>query len=104
MPSFSLHLADTNVHNLKDLLVAAKTAPAYEFRSLLITADKDNGGAIVFVGDSDLDTTAKIFSYSLAANASRHYGPMPYPAALVDTSTLYIKASAEAYVHVEGLY
>lgn len=103
MPSFSVHLSDTNVHNLKDLLVAAKTAPAYEFRSLLITADKDNAAVVIFIGDSDLDTTAKVYSYSLAAGSSRHYF-VPYLGSIIDTGTLYVKASADGYFHVEGLY
>ena len=104
MPSFTISLTDSSVHNLRDLLKAAKVAPAYEFGSLLILADKDNGAKTLYVGGPDLDMTSSIFSYSLGAAASRLYPPVPLGSPRIYTSTIYVQASDDLVFHVEGTY
>ncbi len=102
MASVTITLPDTNSHNLKTLLVAAKTLPAYEFRELLVLADTTNGANNIAVGDSDV--TDAVYGYLLTAGASRLYRP-PSPGQKVYTSNIYVKASAGTPVlHIEGTY
>ena len=102
MPSFTLVLATTGVYNLKTLLVANKTVPAYEFRELQFLADDGNAANNIAVGGSDVSDT--VYSYKLAAGASKQYR-IPMPGQKVYCSTIYVKASAGTpTLHVEGTY
>jgi hypothetical protein len=104
MPSITVVLADTNVHNLKDLLAAAKTLPAYEFREMTILADDGNAATILYVGGADVSNTGPVDSYQLQAGASKTYNPKGFPGQLYYTSTIYVKASAGLTFHFEGTY
>ena len=104
MPSVTLVIADTNLYNLKDILEAAKTLPAYEFREMTLTADEGNGATILYVGGSDVSATGPICSYQLGAGISKTYPPKGVPGQLYYTSTIYVKASAALRLNFEGTY
>lgn len=102
MPSVTLAITDTNVHNLKTILAAAKTLPSYEFREFTLLADPGNGATYAYVGGDDVSSTVN--SYSLGAGDSKTYQPKAFPGQLYYTSTIYIKASASLTLHFEGSY
>lgn len=104
MPSASIAIVDTSVHNLKDLLVATKTWPSYEFREMTLTADDGNGATILYVGGSDISGTGPVCSYQLGAGISKFYPPKGVPGQLYYTSTIYVKASAALRLNFEGTY
>lgn len=107
MQSYTITLADVNVHNLKDLIKAADTAKPNptgndlicEYRSLRILADATNGSTVT-VGGSDLSDT--VYSYMLAAGIEKEYQVQP-PESPIFASVLYIKAqTAGQIIHIEG--
>lgn len=107
MISVTITLADSNVHRLDLLMIAAlaaespaRSCPAYEFRELNLLADNSNGAGTIYVGNSDV--TNAIFAYTLQGGQSRYYPPKSLGAQLYYTSTMYILGSAGLILHVEG--
>ena len=107
MQSFTITLADTNVHNLKDLIQAADALKANpvgadlicEYRTLQLLAQKDNSGNIAIGGEDVSDT---VYSESLAAGELRYYDIQPIGSP-VFAKELYVKASAiNQILHIEG--
>ena len=107
MESFTVTLADTDAHNLHDLLVIADAAKAdpkgidliTEFREILILADKDNGAKNLAIGGSDV--TNAIYSVLLGAGANVPFRPAK---GKFWSKERYVKASAQPLIfHVEGL-
>ena len=107
MQSFTITLADTNVHNLKDLIQAADALKANpvgadlicEYRTLQLLADKANTD-VIGIGGSDL--TDLIFSEQLAAGELRYYDIQPLGSP-VFAKEIYVKAkAANQILHIEG--
>lgn len=109
MPTASFALADTNVHNVKDLfttpgvLEATNNFPNMEYREVHFIPDPGNGGTIAISSNPDVDIAGKEYAYLLSstspaliirppADSQRVFLSDFWVAASVATQTLHILA------------
>jgi hypothetical protein len=96
----TVSLADTNAHNLYDLLVAIDASLAGLYQNvgrLSLQADASNGANTVYVGDASVASTRKAFELLVHDQV-----PMSKEAMNVPVKGIYLRASgATCKVNVE---
>ena len=100
MVTFSL--TDTNVHALTDLLSALSTKPTFatlpsgvmRAAGIVIVNDVGNGGAKLYIGNSNVSTTV----YGKCLVASQEWSPGSYESNLITLNNIYLKADTNPTV------